>query len=293
MSQKQIILSLLKLCAFLVFIGRAYQFYFFGAPFRAFFWDEALLSPVVEGLSNYSWYDYATSLTVNTWITNFTKLCSFILVVSAFTCLFWDRITSSFFKKSITSISLFILLFLGICMSKYREFGALEFFELSIQIAICLIFFLNNNISKINKKQLTLWLKIAVAFTFIAHGVFAMGLFYLPGHFVDMTIKIIDVSETEAKLFLHIVGALDILFSILLFIPKLAKYALIYIIAWGLLTAMARLVYGFNQNFILESFHNYSYLVLYRLPHGLIPLTIFLLITKTNVKTTKTIKNEN
>ncbi|PQB07706.1 hypothetical protein BST83_11465 [Polaribacter filamentus] len=291
MSQKQIILFLLKLCAFLVFIGRAYQFYFFGAPFRSVFWDEALLTPIVEGLSNYSWYDYATNLNVSTWITNFTNLCSFLLVTSAFTCLFWNRISSNTFKKSVASVSLFILIFLGICMVKDFSYGVIQFLELSIQIAICLIFFLNNDISKINEKQLTFWLKIAVAFTFIAHGIFAMGIFYLPGHFIDMTIKILGVSETQAKLFLHIAGILDVLFSILLFVPKLAKYVLIYFITWGILTALARLVSGFNPDFILKSFHNYTYLVIYRLPHGLIPLTIFYLIS--NTKTIKTLKNEN
>ena len=287
MSKKQIILSLLKLSAFLVFIGRAYQFYFFGAPFRAFFWDEHLLTKIVEGLSDSSWHDYATNLTVNTWITNFTKLCSFLLVIVAFTCLFWDRIASTSFKKTITSISLFILIFFGYCMVKDIAFSVLQFLELSIQIAICLIFFLNNDIDKINIKQLTFLLKIAVAFTFIAHGIFAMGIFILPGHFIDMTIQILGVNETQARLFLHIVGGLDILFSILLFVPKLSKYALLYIITWGLLTAVARLASGFNPNFILKSFHNYTYLVLYRLPHGLIPLTILFLITKSNLKSLK------
>jgi len=172
-------------------------------------------------------------------------------------------------------------------MVKDIAFSVLQFLELSIQIAICLIFFLNNDIDKINIKQLTLWLKIAVAFTFIAHGIFAMGIFILPGHFIDMTIQILGVNETQARLFLHIVGGLDILFSILLFVPKLAKYALLYIIAWGLLTAVARLASGFNPDFILKSFHNYTYLVLYRLPHGLIPLTILFLITKSNLKSLK------
>ena len=72
------IIWLVKICAFTVFLGRAYQLYFVGAPFRAILWDESLLSPVVEGLTNYSWYDYATSPKVNNWIDGFTKFCSYI-----------------------------------------------------------------------------------------------------------------------------------------------------------------------------------------------------------------------
>jgi hypothetical protein len=59
---------LLSFSAFLIFFGRAYQFFFFGAPYRAIFWDESLLSPVVEGLFNYTWQEYATNLKVNTFI---------------------------------------------------------------------------------------------------------------------------------------------------------------------------------------------------------------------------------
>ena len=62
------LISLIKICAFTVFLGRAYQLYFFGAPFRAILWDESLLTPIVEGLFNYTWFDYATSPRVNSWI---------------------------------------------------------------------------------------------------------------------------------------------------------------------------------------------------------------------------------
>ena len=74
---------LIQLCAFFVFIGRAYQFYFFGAPFRAILWDESLLSPIIEGIFNYSWFDYATNLTVNQWIENLTKLASILFLFAA------------------------------------------------------------------------------------------------------------------------------------------------------------------------------------------------------------------
>jgi hypothetical protein len=69
---------LLSFSAFLIFFGRAYQFFFFGAPYRAIFWDESLLSPVVEGLFNYTWQEYATNLKVNTFIENLTILSSVV-----------------------------------------------------------------------------------------------------------------------------------------------------------------------------------------------------------------------
>ncbi len=280
MLPKKTVLYLLKLCAFLVFTGRAYQFYFFGAPFREILWDESLLNPIINGVFNYVGNDYATTVTVDLWNHYFIKLYSFLLLLAGFVCLFWQKIEFIILKKTVVAIAVFIFLLLNICMLKDRRYGVLQFFELSIQIASCLVFFFNNDISKINQEKLVFWLKIPVAFTFISHGIFAMGIFYTPCEFLDMTMKILIVNEIQARLFLFVVGILDVLASILLFIPKVAKYALIYIIIWGLLTAMARLLSGFNQNFIIESIHNYTYLVVYRLPHGLIPLAVFYLLSK-------------
>jgi uncharacterized membrane protein len=58
-------------------------------------------------------------------------------------------------------------------------------------------------------------------------------------------------------------------------------------IFWGLLTAFARFVAGYNKNFIEMSFYNYTYLVIYRLSHGLIPLLVLLMEEKIKKKITK------
>ncbi|WP_066225172.1 hypothetical protein [Formosa haliotis] len=276
----------IKLCAFLVFFARAYQFYFFGAPYRAFLWDESLLSPLVTGVLNMSWYDYATSTVVNKWIDFSVKLSSILLFIAAFVALFWDQISSQLVKKTSISIGVLILIILGLCLVKDKNYDPLQFFELSIQFAAPLVLLYINSTKSINKSKLLFWLKISIALTFIPHGLFAMGVIYVPGHFIDMTISILGVNETNAKLFLFIVGFLDVVLSIFLFIPKLSKYAFGYIIVWGFLTALARIVAGINSDFLLNSIHVTAYLTVYRLPHGLIPLVAFLLekeINKTKI----------
>jgi hypothetical protein len=290
---KQFPSKLLMLCAFLVFIARAYQFYFFGAPFRAIFWDESLLSPIVEGIFNYTWYDYASSQTTNMWIEKFTKGCSVLFLISGCLSLFWQNIKWIRFKKVILGTSIFFLVFLGICMVKDKNYDILQFFELSIQIIVPLILYLNPDLSKVNSRALMLWLKTSIVLTFVPHGLFAMGLIYVPGHFIDMTIKIIGLTETQSILFLYIVGFLDLLISVLIFFPKVAKYAVGYAITWGFLTAFARLASGFNAHFFWPSIHNYTYLVVYRLPHGLIPLIVYLLLPKTQTLTKKLVLNDN
>jgi hypothetical protein len=284
---------LLCFSAFLIFFGRAYQFFFFGAPYRAVFWDESLLSPIIEGLFNYTWQEYATNLKVNTRIENLTILSSVFLLANALLCLFWYNIKHTFLKKTILGTGIFLLFFMGICMVKSKNYDILQLFELSIQLTVPLLIFFNNSLKNIDASKFSKWLKIAIALTFIPHGLFAMGIFYVPGHFIDMTIKILGVNETQATQFLFVVGLLDIVVSIFIFIPKVARLTLMYVIIWGFLTAIARLVSGFNADFFWSSLHNSTYLTLYRLPHAFVPLIVYLILPKTHQITLKVRTNEN
>lgn len=269
------LISFLKFCAFTIFIGRAYQLFFFGGPYRAFFWDESLLTPIVDGVFNYSWTEYATSATVNSWIEGFTKLNSIIFLIAAFCCLFWHHIQGIKLKRFIVGLAIWLLLLLAICMVKSKN-DILQLFEMSIQLTVSFLLWKNIKLNPENKK-LIFGLKVAIALTFIPHGLMAMGFPFRPGHFTDMTIMILGVNETQATQFLFVIGFLDVLMALLAFVPKLTKYALWYMIIWGFATAFARLVSGFNMDFISSTIHGSAYLTVYRLAHGLLPLIVLLL----------------
>lgn len=274
------LISLVKLCAFTVFIGRAYQLYFFGGPYRAFLWDESLMTTIVEGIFNYSWYEYATSATVNSWIEGFTKLNAFAFLIAAVCCLFWHQIKWEKLKRTIIGLGVWLLFLLAICMVKAKNYDFLQLFEMSIQLTAPFLLWRNIKMNPENKK-LIFGIKVAIALTFIPHGLLAMGIPYRPGHFIDMTIIILGVNETQATQFLFVVGFLDVLCALLAFVPKLSKYALWYMIIWGFATAFARLVSGFNIDFVSSSLHGSTYLTVYRLAHGIVPLIALLLETKT------------
>ena len=267
--------NLLRLCVFLILLGRAYQFFFFGAPFRAILWDESLLSPIVEGVFNISWYEYSTNLKVNSWIETFTHFCGLLFLCSGLTVLFWKKLKSLRFKRFMLKLGILLLFVLTFLIFKSKNFRVLEIFEMLIQLSLPIALLkLNDN----NKEKVTLFLKVAIALTFTAHGLYAMGIPFRPGHFIDMTIGITGITEPSAVLFLTIAGILDIAASLLLFNKYTSKYALGYIFIWGLLTALARVIYGFSASFILNSLHESLYSTVYRLPHGLIALVVFLLL---------------
>ena len=106
-----------------------------------------------------------------------------------------------------------------------------------------------------------------------------------------MVINIFEVNESSARLFLFIAGILDFLLTIFIFIPKFSKIALMYAVFWGLLTSLARIVGGFYADFLLESIHLNLYQVVFRLPHGFIPL--MLLIKRKEFKAIKKIQLSN
>lgn len=271
--------ELLKLSVILVFIGRAYQHLIWDAPFRAFFWDESLLKPFVEGFFNVSWGEYVTSLKMDSFIQGTILFFGILYAVAAFST-YKFNFKSNFFKIVIISGGVG-LVFLAYLLMKEKFYRLSQFFEYSIQFSIPFILvyykkeFVKNNLQTI--------LKILIAAVFVSHGLFAIGYYPVPGNFLGMVINIFDFSESSARFFLLIAGILDMLVAILIFVPGISKYALIYASIWGFLTAFARIVAGFYIDFIWLSINLNLFETIYRLPHGLIPLIVLLLNSKKKV----------
>lgn len=278
-------LFLLKLCVVFIFLGRAYQYLFFNAPFRAILWDESLLKPFIESIFKISWREYATNLTVDKWIQISIKINGVIFLLGALASIYIRTTFNRKFLRILISFGGFLLLLLAYLTLKERFFQHGQFFEHAIQIGLpfTLLYAIDPR-SSIDR--ITLILKILVSLTFVSHGLYAVGIYPVPGHFIDMVIGSLGVSENTAVVILKIAGILDFLISILLFVPKVSKYALLYAFIWGTITAIARFTSNFDANFIGSSFHQTIYLVIYRLPHGLIPLLVFLIQQKKYSKNT-------
>ena len=270
MSSQKKIINLVKICAFLVFIGRAYQYLFFDAPFRSILWDQALMEPIVEGMFNTPWEEYASNLRVDYWIQKAIRFNGWIFVLAAISSLLLS-------KKNIkwTRWPIFIggglLVLLSALSMKEKFFHYGQFFEHAIQfgvpfVAVAMV------AGRWTMAQSLNILKVLIGVTFTSHGLYALGYYPVPGHFIDMTINSLGITEDQSRIFLYIAGILDLVLSVLIFIPKTQKPALWYAAFWGLATASARLVGQFYPDFLGLTFHQGTYQVVYRLAHGLIPL---------------------
>lgn len=122
--------------------------------------------------------------------------------------------------------------------------------------------------------QVALWLMIlASCTTFFMHGIEA---YLAHPWFVDMTITMASnlvgwsISQSMAEQMLLVVGFLDIVSAVALLVFR-SKAALIWMIIWGFFTCLLRLVnYGFGA--MPDA--------IIRLPHGLLPLIIYMVLDK-------------
>jgi hypothetical protein len=218
-------------------VGRAWQYIVWDGPWRALFWDESLMSAIVAKWG-WEWSDWATSLQVAHGISYFTTIVGLLLLLGAL--LAWWKVTQRWRWIWFTYAGLLLLHTLLNWKGHAWQGGYLV--EHSLQWTTPLWFVLLGVVDK-RTPQVWLGVRIAIALTFIGHGLYAMGYYPVPPHFVGMMMSGFGLSEHLARDVLWIIGWLDFLAAIALLLPftKGRKFALAYIIIWAFLTAVARL----------------------------------------------------
>ena len=164
------------------------------------------------------------------------------------------------------------------CVLERTAFSMGMLLELSLQTftPLVLLLFVRNR----STESITVFMKILVVLTFIGHGMYAMGIHPIPGHFRSMTMEILGSNENGTKTFLMAVGVMDILLAIGLWLPKWAKYFALYAAFWGLATTIARIWANLGYEGFESMSVRWSFEVLVRFPHFLIPLALFVLISE-------------
>ena len=117
--------------------------------------------------------------------------------------------------------------------------------------------------------------KVLVALVFSAHGLLALNLLPLPGAYEDMFSMLLGFNEELAESTLRWIGLVDILMAfVLVSLPKVPTVTWIWLSAWGMITAIARVAAGFEPSLPFESLGMGLGETLVRLCHGLVPLAL-------------------
>jgi len=263
----------LRWAAFGVFLGRAWQFLIWDAPFRTLFWDESFMGPLVR-LFGSDWSDYLERVASDQNIGKLIVACGLVFLVCAIAVWILPRFSKGLIPLTIVGVGL--LLFLTFLYWKEHFFIVAQLMEHTLQWSapLFLLYYLKNEKSS---KTVLLLLKLAVALTFVGHGLFALGAYPVPGHFTVMVVKILGLSQPQALQFLFWAGVLDMIIGVGVFLPfKWSKWIIAYAVFWGVATTSARIWSHFHIDHLEFVFWRWAPETLFRFPHFLMPLVLFM-----------------
>ena len=274
LKKKITVFGIVQLACLGLFLGRAYQHLFWDAPFRSVLWDKMWMEDLVFYFWNLNWEDYITDPQVDLLIGRVVQSFGIFYLVAALACLF---VKSRFggLARSILLIASFSLLLLAFFYAKEKFYSPVQFFEYTLQWSSPL-FLISLSKRPFDYDRILIWLKLATALSFTAHGLYAMNVVPRPVHFMEMTMNILGVGNEAAGSFLITVGILDLILSIGLFLPRqrivftLACYA----VFWGFSTSAARVLAHCEWAYIWAGLHQWLFESVLRFPHFLIPLAI-------------------
>lgn len=278
LNKQEKLILILRVACFFLFMARAWQHLFWDAPFRSILWNEGMLKGFVESYLGMSWTEYTTSPLVDHLIQSSIKAFGFFYLFIAVFSLKVKTVKYVYFLY-FSTLSLFFLAFLSF-VEKFFYVGMLIEYSLQFGAPMLLALVLTKKMSP----NLIFLFKILIAGTFLGHGLFALGYYPTPGHFIDMIITVLGTRESEAIILLRIAGGLDILTVICLFIPRFSIYALGFASFWGIVTAWARALSHIQVDTFLIDSHQWLFEVFCRFPHGLIPLGVLLFLKNKKVK---------
>lgn len=254
--------------ALAMFVGRAWQHFWWDAPYRSLFWDERMMSPVVRyfGLT---WQQFTHDLRFDAAFTVLTRgygvldaVCALLLLLG------WWRHRLARFVLWV-GVAHCCLLATVYCKESFYHVG--QWFEFSLQIALPVA------VLCWQWRYIGVFLKLACCLTFICHGLYAVGYYPVPGDYVDMLLNVFGGSEASARQLLLAFGVLDIIAAMLVWLrgwPQ--KVGLAYFIIWGFLTTIARVyAHYYPETGLASAFDNWWFHSMYRFPHWMGPLAVW------------------
>ncbi|MEM9283077.1 MAG: hypothetical protein AAGA96_14720 [Verrucomicrobiota bacterium] len=270
-------LSLLQISVSLTFLARGWLTWRWDSPIRGLIWHEDWWSGWLETRFDLPWSAFAkaSDFYINAGLTILGVTLMLLALVP------W-LITRRRFR------SLRWLLWLGTALLALDSFARWvdKNFDLGMGIehalqifAPAILFFI---VSSRDRARIASWLLgIGSAFTFVGHGLYAIGFHPVPLSYQTMTMKLLRVENETAIRFLVGAGLLDFLAALALLFRPVRVIGLLYMVGWGFLTAMARIGSHLGMAQPLYGLDPWIAETLVRTTHWMLPLLLLgLLRTK-------------
>ncbi|MFC4995115.1 hypothetical protein [Rubritalea tangerina] len=267
-------LSLLQLAVAVTFAARGWLMYRWDSHIRGLIWNEEAVAPLLAKVSDVSWEDFA--LESDPYITGGIEFLGIALMVGAFLTLLMRIPYFAIFKWAL------IPLWAIVALDSYSNFFDVHYqegmlIEYALQVGLPLLFLW----VLVFPRQLVAWGWVAcclASMCFIGHGLYAVGHHPVPWLFQNMTMEILGVGESAAKGWLYLMGVLDFIVAIGVLVPWLRKPSLVYMVFWGGVTSIARVLAHYEP---AEKFYGMDPWVaemFVRCSHWLVPLLVLMLL---------------
>lgn len=272
--------TILRCACAVLFLGRAWQHIFIGPPYRPILYSQSLMESFVLKVFGLDWNTWATSPVVEANLKLGTQWIGVLLVLCAVAAMLANP--RRIWAQACLGLGAAVLAVIAFAVYRDKMLRVGELFELACAVSAPIALFLATRRENGHETLLRRWLCVAVAATFAGHGLYAVGFYPRPGEWVTMVMTILGVTEPAAVNLLIVAGILDFAVALGLFIPGLRTASAWYAVAWGFLTAFARIA----ANVTPENFHESGVFwipeTLIRFPNFLLPLAIavFLLRAK-------------
>ncbi len=268
------LVSLAQLTLALTLLARGWLTYHWDHPVRGLIWYEEWWTPVLRTCFGISWSEFAQ--TSDTWITPCIEALGLgLMLTGGFVLLlrqrFWQK-----WRILLVPVMLFMLVdvFARYAEKDFQVGMAIEFM---LQAFTPWLFYLL--LAKKPRWRLIYPATIlSVACCFIGHGSYAIGYYPVPAHYLLMTMKLLSVDIESARVFLTIVGTLDILVVAALLVARLRQLALGYMAFWGLVTALARVLSYIDSTQKWYGLDPWLLETIVRSSHWLMPLLLLSLL---------------
>jgi hypothetical protein len=274
-------LELLRWSCFALFLGRAWQHFVLSPPYRAFLWSQELMEQAVLRFLGMDWTTYATSPAVNDGITLAIRVLGGAYLLFAVAALLASS-TRAWTRATLWIAAGFVSV-LALAVTKDKLWMPGEFFEFACQLAAPMALALLCRRAPAGENPDACppparLLRFAVAATFAAHGLYAVGFLPAPGEWTTMIMTILRTGEPTAVGILRAAGWMDFVVALLILTPRADRWAAVYAAAWGLLTALARPLAFVTPDAAAEGLRYWLPEMLVRLPNAAVPAALLALL---------------
>lgn len=250
-------------------LGRAWQHLFWDAPYREFLWDEYWMKDLVLTVFGLSWSEYVGNPLYDDRIKLIAQGIGYFYLFAAVAAIgiqWFPRVA-----RSILTVASGGLLILALIVWKEHGWQIGQLLEQSLQWSPPLLLVLSSK-GSIPEQWIRYGTRLAISTTFFGHALYVIGYYPIPGNFLEMTMRSLSMGEELARQFLFLIGVLDVLAALGVLWPNRFKFAIFtYLIAWGLLTSLARVWSYFSFDFFENWLQMWVYELFIRFPHFLVP----------------------